>query len=64
MVDHDELGPIALALLKRALPADTALATGENNEVAAVIDADSLPRRTPRGGSAGGGAAARAVTNR
>lgn len=43
VVDHDELGPIALALLKRALPADTALATGENNEVAAVIDADSLP---------------------
>jgi len=43
VVDHDELGPIALALLKRALPADTALLTGENNEVAAVIDVDSLP---------------------
>lgn len=43
VVDHAELGPIALALLKRGLPADTALVTGENSDVAAVIDADSLP---------------------
>jgi folate-binding protein YgfZ len=43
VVDHAELGPIALALLKRGLPAETPLATGEDAEVAAVIDADSLP---------------------
>lgn len=43
VVDHVDLGPIALALLKRALPADTALTTGGESEVAAVIDADSMP---------------------
>ncbi|ORX03183.1 CAF17-like 4Fe-4S cluster assembly/insertion protein YgfZ [Mycolicibacillus trivialis] len=43
VVDHAELGPIALALLKRGLPADTALVTGAEEQVAAVIDADSLP---------------------
>lgn len=43
VVDHVDLGPIALALLKRGLPADTALATGPGGSVAAVIDADSLP---------------------
>jgi folate-binding protein YgfZ len=43
VVDHSELGPIALALLKRGLPADTALVTGTDGEVAAEIDADSLP---------------------
>ncbi|OMC24666.1 CAF17-like 4Fe-4S cluster assembly/insertion protein YgfZ [Mycobacterium colombiense] len=43
VVDHVDLGPIALALLKRGLPADTALATGAEASVAAVIDADSLP---------------------
>jgi folate-binding protein YgfZ len=43
VVDHVDLGPIALALLKRGLPADTALTTGGESEVAAVIDADSLP---------------------
>ena len=32
---------MALALLKRGLPADTPLTTGAQNEVAAVIDADS-----------------------
>ena len=37
-------GPIALALLKRGLPADTALTTGGEVEVPAVIDADSMPR--------------------
>ena len=40
VVDHADLGPIALALLKRGLPADTALSTGG---VAAVIDAESMP---------------------
>jgi folate-binding protein YgfZ len=43
VVDHVDLGPVALALLKRGLPADTALTTGGEYEVPAVIDADSLP---------------------
>ena len=43
VVDHVDDGPIALALLKRGLPADTELATGGEAQVAAVIDADSLP---------------------
>jgi folate-binding protein YgfZ len=43
VVDHVDLGPIALALLKRGLPADTELATGPEASVAAVIDVDSLP---------------------
>lgn len=40
VVDHYELGPIALALIKRAVPADTALVAGP---VAASIDPDSVP---------------------
>jgi folate-binding protein YgfZ len=43
VVDHAQLGPVALALLKRGLPAETALNTGADAEVAAVIDADSMP---------------------
>lgn len=43
VVDHVDLGPIALALVKRGLPADTALTTGGQNPAAAVIDADSMP---------------------
>ena len=43
VVDHVDLGPIALALVKRGLPADTALVTGTGGDVAAVIDPDSLP---------------------
>ncbi len=43
VVDHVDLGPIALALLKRGIPADTELATGAAASVAAVIDPDSLP---------------------
>jgi folate-binding protein YgfZ len=43
VVDHVDLGPVALALLKRGVPADTELVTGANGDVAAVIDADSLP---------------------
>lgn len=43
VIDHVDLGPVALALLKRGLPADTALLTGGDAQVAAVIDADSLP---------------------
>ncbi|MFI5510122.1 YgfZ/GcvT domain-containing protein [Mycobacterium sp. NPDC051804] len=43
VIDHIDEGPIALALLKRGLPADTELITGGQSQVAAVIDADSIP---------------------
>jgi folate-binding protein YgfZ len=43
VVDHVDLGPVALALVKRTLPADTELTTGGDVAVAAVLDADSLP---------------------
>jgi folate-binding protein YgfZ len=43
VVDHVDLGPIALALLKRGVPADIHLTTGGESEVAAAIDPDSLP---------------------
>ncbi len=43
VVDHVDLGPIALALVKRGIPADTALTTGGEHQVAAEIDPDSLP---------------------
>ncbi len=43
VVDHVDLGPIALALVKRGLPADTALTTGGEHPAAARIDPDSLP---------------------
>lgn len=43
VVDHVDDGPIALALLKRGLPADTALVTGGAVEVSAAIDPDSMP---------------------
>lgn len=39
LIDHYELGPIALALIKRAVPADTPLTVGE---MAAAIDPDSV----------------------
>jgi len=43
VAEHVDLGPIALALLKRGLPADTALTTGTDAVVTAMIDAESLP---------------------
>ncbi|MCI4674538.1 CAF17-like 4Fe-4S cluster assembly/insertion protein YgfZ [Candidatus Mycolicibacterium alkanivorans] len=43
VVDHVDLGPIALALVKRSIPAGTPLTTGGEPQVAAEIDADSLP---------------------
>lgn len=43
VVDHVDLGPVALALLKRGIPADTALRSGGDATVAAMIDAESLP---------------------
>ena len=49
VVDHVDLGPVALALLKRGLPAETELATGGENQVSALIDADSLPQADATG---------------
>jgi folate-binding protein YgfZ len=43
VAEHVDLGPIALALLKRGLPADTPLSTGGEPGIPAVIDPDSLP---------------------
>jgi folate-binding protein YgfZ len=43
VVDHVDLGPVGLALVKRGLLADTPLVTGGDAEVTAVIDPDSLP---------------------
>jgi folate-binding Fe-S cluster repair protein YgfZ len=43
VIDHVDLGPIALALLKRNIPADTPLTTGGEHAVSAQIDPDSLP---------------------
>jgi hypothetical protein len=43
VVDHVDLGPIALALLKRGVPADTPLTTGGETAVNALIDPDSMP---------------------
>ncbi|WP_067492335.1 YgfZ/GcvT domain-containing protein [Nocardia ignorata] len=40
VVDHYELGPIALALMKRSVPAGTELVVGS---MAAAIDPDSVP---------------------
>lgn len=42
VVDHVDDGPIALALVKRGIPADTELSTGGEVAVAAVIDPDSV----------------------
>ncbi len=41
--EHVDLGPIALALVKRGLPADTPLITGGEHPVSAEMDPDSLP---------------------
>ena len=43
VVDHLDLGPIALALVKRGLPADTPLVTGGQHPGTTVIDPDSMP---------------------
>jgi folate-binding protein YgfZ len=45
---HHELGPIALALIKRSVPADAELVAGEGDRaVQASIDPDSIPADTP-----------------
>jgi len=44
VIQHHELGPIALALVKRSTPVGAALLTGsEDNLVQAAIDPDSVP---------------------
>ncbi|MET0455557.1 MAG: folate-binding protein YgfZ [Mycobacterium sp.] len=43
VVDHVDLGPVAIALLKRGLPADTPLTTGGETAASALIDPDSMP---------------------
>jgi tRNA-modifying protein YgfZ len=53
VVDHVDLGPVALALVKRGLPADTPLTTGhvagqaapagDHEAVSLVIDPDTVP---------------------
>jgi tRNA-modifying protein YgfZ len=44
VVDHVDLGPIALALVKRGVAADTALTTGDaESPVPLAIDPDSMP---------------------
>ena len=49
VVDHVDLGPIALALVKRSIPAGTALTTGGEHPATAEIDPDSLPAREAPG---------------
>lgn len=43
VADHVDSGPVALALIKRGIPAGTPLTTGGEHPVAAEIDPDSLP---------------------
>ncbi|MDI2031070.1 folate-binding protein [Saccharopolyspora sp. TS4A08] len=49
VVQHHELGPVALALLKRSAPVDAELMAGdpaEERSVAAAVDPDSVPPDT------------------
>jgi folate-binding protein YgfZ len=53
VIQHHELGPIALALIKRSTPVDAALLAGsEENQVQAAIDPDSVPPEGPAPGRA------------
>ncbi|SDF60176.1 hypothetical protein SAMN05216553_102258 [Lentzea fradiae] len=48
VVQHHELGPIALALVKRSVPVESTLTAGApEREAAARIDPDSVPPDTP-----------------
>ncbi|HEV2783608.1 MAG TPA: folate-binding protein [Actinophytocola sp.] len=48
VAQHHELGPIALALVKRSVPVDAELTAGaEDRVVQASIDPDSVPEDTP-----------------
>lgn len=51
VVEHADEGPIALALLKRGLPADTELVAGTEAQVPAAIDPDSLPEADATAGA-------------
>jgi folate-binding protein YgfZ len=51
VAQHHELGPIALALIKRSVPADAELIAGvDDRAVQASIDPDSIPPDTPGAG--------------
>ncbi|MDQ0378375.1 CAF17-like 4Fe-4S cluster assembly/insertion protein YgfZ [Amycolatopsis thermophila] len=57
VAQHHELGPIALALLKRSAPVDAELLAGDEDRVVqAAVDPDSVP---PEGAAPGREAAAR-----
>ncbi|HWE89808.1 MAG TPA: folate-binding protein [Pseudonocardiaceae bacterium] len=48
---HHELGPIALALLKRSAPLDAELTAGDDDHIApAAVDPDSVPADAPAPG--------------
>ena len=53
VIQHHELGPIALALIKRSVPATAELLVGaEDSRVQAAIDPDSVPAELPAPGRA------------
>jgi hypothetical protein len=48
---HHELGPIALAMLKRSTPVDAELLAGDGDHVVlAAVDPDSVPADAPAPG--------------
>lgn len=51
VVEHADEGPIALALLKRALPVETELVAGAEAQAPAVIDPDSMPEADATAGA-------------
>lgn len=51
VVEHADEGPIALALVKRGIPADTELVVGELAQAPAVIDPDSMPEADATAGA-------------
>ncbi|MGH3438584.1 MAG: YgfZ/GcvT domain-containing protein, partial [Sciscionella sp.] len=53
VAQHHELGPVALAVLKRSVPADAELIAGvEDRAIQAAIDPDSVPADSPAPGRA------------
>jgi folate-binding Fe-S cluster repair protein YgfZ len=53
VVTHHELGPVALAVLKRSAPLDAELVAGEDDHaIQAAVDPDSVPPETPALGRA------------
>ncbi len=51
VVEHADDGPIALALVKRGLPAETELVAGAEAQAPAMIDPDSLPEADATAGA-------------